>query len=331
MKYLFVIAVILLVAYFISPIDETNDIWKDAHLLHSEIKQLVVESDFTELERLVQEARKEKYRYKTSEWVLHDIYNSIPYSLSNFENIYEFLYAWKNANPETNVPDIIESRAFLARAWQIRGNAKLRDLSESEHSGFKEYLGKSWDSISIAEKKGPIDPEICTVKTKLAYLLYADKKKARRYFDDCVELEPGYHEVYIEMINYLQPKWFGSAEEMLRFTQESADATSYIDGDGLYALLVNVRAFNSNKLFTENGGEFSWERTRNGFRDIINKYGDSSHILHTYGYLAMIAGDHQAFAEILAKTGTEWGELKEKYYKNKSWYEYHMNQSKKYF
>jgi len=145
-----------------------------------------------------------------------------------------------------------------------------------------------------------------------------------------VAIEPGYYPVYFEMINYLQPKWHGSSEEMLKFVEESADSTRHLYGDGMYSLLVNARVDNSNKLFIENGGEFSWPRTKAGFRDILVKYGKSSYILHRYGYLAMLAGDHKAFAEVLNETGTKWDESKDKYYKKKTWYEYHLNKSKAY-
>lgn len=304
--------------------------WDDSTWLRKEVKQLVLDKDFHQLEKMVIKARAEKQRYKTTAWVLHDLYNAIPYSMSNYEAIYRFTTEWRNASPKSNIPDVIEARAYVARAWAIRGNAKFKNLSSSEYIGFKEYLEKAWELFYIAENIGPVDAEICTKRTELAFLLHGDKALAQRIFGECVKIEPGYYPVYNEMLNYLQPKWFGSSKEMLRFVEESAENTKHIDGDGLYSLLVNARARNTNKLFNENGGEFSWARTKSGFHDLLTKYGESPYVLHRYGYLAMLVKDYKAFAEVLAKTGTEWDENKEKYYKKRSWYEHHLNHAKKY-
>ncbi len=309
---------------------ETIGKWDDPTWLRKEVKQLVLHNDFRQLEKMIHDARTKKQRYKTTAWVLQDLYNAIPYMQSTYEGIYRFIDEWRENSPESNIPDVIEGRAFVARAWDIRGNAKSRNLSYNEYTGFKEYLAKAWESLSIAENKGPMDAEICTKKMEIAFLLYADKIRAKMIFSKCVKIEPGYYQAYIEMLNYLQPKWFGSSEEMLMFVEKSADSTKHIDGDGLYSILVNARSNNSNKLFVGNGGEFSWARTKSGFHDILKKYGESPYILHRYGYLAMIASDHNALAEVLKKTGVEWDELKEKYYRKRSWYEYHLNKTKEY-
>jgi len=152
---LIVVSVLLVFAAIYFGMDTKNNYgkWDKSSLMRGEIKQLVFEKKFKELEKLVHEARARKERYTTSYWVLQDLYNGIPYMMSTFEGVYEFVDEWRKASPESSVPDIIEARAFIARAWQVRGSARIKNVSDNEYRGFKDYLSKAWDSIIAAEKK----------------------------------------------------------------------------------------------------------------------------------------------------------------------------------
>jgi hypothetical protein len=349
---LVIAAIIIIVAFYLFPFQKTvktekresflplnladeiitNDIgkWYERSEILSEVRQQVSKRNFDELEKMVNEARSEKLKFKDLSSVLLYLYNMIPGLLSSYEELYDFIDEWKRHSPLSNIPDVIEARSFKVTAWDIRGSEMGEKISKRRYDDFKLHLSRASKSINIAAKKGPIDSVICSVQTELAFVLFENKKLAKEYFDKCTKADPGYIPLYYTMRTHLQEKWSGSDEELLKFVEESADATKPIYGDGLYALLVYSHTIDTDKIFIDDGGLFSWNRSRRGFRDLLEKQGKSSYILHVYGYLAMSVNDHEAFAEVLKETGTEWDQLKERYYRNQSVYNDHLRKTKAY-
>ena len=94
-------------------------------------------------------------------------------------------------------------------------------------------------------------------------------------------------------------------------------------------MVASLRDDNSKhfRIFTENGGDFSWKRTKTGFEDIFERFGKSSYILHIYGYCAMMVHDHEVLAEVLKEIGTKWDDDKIKYFKKKSWYDFNLSRA----
>lgn len=307
-----------------------NDVgkWYEGSKIRSEVQQHVSKRNFDELEKMVNEARSEKLQFVNLNSVLLYLYNTIPGLLSSYEELYEFVDEWRKHSPQSNIPDIIEARAFKVTAWDIRGNKMGEQISKKRHDDFKKHLSRASESITLAAEKGPIDSVVCTVQTELAFVLSDNKKLAQENFDMCAKIDPGYIPLYYKMRNFLQEKWNGSDKELLKFVDDSSEATNPIYGDGLYALLAYSHTRDTNKIFINDGGLFSWNRTRRGFRDILEKHGKSSYILHGYGYLAMSVNDHEAFAEVLNETGTEWNQLKERYYRNQLEYNDHLSKAK---
>ncbi|MCF6318943.1 MAG: DUF4034 domain-containing protein [Proteobacteria bacterium] len=346
---LVIIAIIVIVAFYLFPFQKTekretflplnlpneviaNDVgkWYEKANIRGEVQQAVDENNFDKLETMVHKARSEKLKFNDMGSALLYLYNMIPGLTDSYESLYELVDEWRRHSPQSNIPDIIEARAFKVTAWDIRGDVMADKVSKNRHDDFKIHLSRAWDSITIAAKKGPIDSVVCSVQTELAFVLFEDKKLAKEHFYKCAKIEPGYMPLYYIMRTHLQEKWSGSDKELLQFVEESADATKHIYGDGLYSLLAYSHTRDTNKVFIESGGLFSWNRTRRGFRDILEKYGKSSYILHGYGYLAMSVSDHEAFAEVLQETGTEWNPLKERYYRNQSVYNDHLSKAKVY-
>ena len=254
-------------------------------------------------------------------------------TFDDYDKIHKFADKWKDHSPESNIPDIIKAKAYKALAWEIRGGSYSHKVSSEQNYSYRGYLSKAWDSITTAAKKGPVDVEACSLQISLSFSLHRDKEAAKELFYKCVQIEPGYINLYEVSTHFLQAKWYGSNKELLQFVEESADATKKFYGDGLYALLVaTLRDDNSKhfRIFKGTGGDFSWQRTKDGFEDIFERFGKSSHILHIYGYCAMMVNDYEVLAEVLKEIGTKWDDDKEKYFLKKPWYDYNMSRAKAY-
>ena len=276
------------------------------------------------------EARSKALQFNTTVSVLLDLYDGIAFSLPDFDAIHAFIEQWRSHDPGSNIPDILEARAHIAHAWEIRGNGYSSYVSDDQFEGFREFVAKAWESAVKAEQKGPMDAELCSVLVKLTFIHKRSKLKAKRYFEQCQEIDLGYIPAYQVMRTYLQRIWYGSDRELRQFIEQAAADTQHLYGDGMYAILVADHTFNTSIIFEKNGGPYLWSRVKAGFEDIFMKYGYSDHMLHEYGYCAMLAEEHETFAEILKHIGTEWDDSKEHYFRKKSWYQYHLSKTKPY-
>jgi hypothetical protein len=307
--------------------------WYDWNNIRAEVQELVNSKNFSQLEKFVDQARTEKLQHKNVSWVLMVLYNIISQTFDNYESFQEFASEWRQNSPESNIPYIIEARAYRAKAWEVRGGSYSHKVTNEQNYSYRDYLSKSWDSISLAANKGPVDAEVCSVQVSLFFILHKDKKSAKDLFYKCVQIEPGYIDLYEITTNYLQSKWYGSNKELLQFVEDSADATQNFYGDGMYALLVaSLRDDNSKyfRIFEQQGGDFSWPRTKAGFEDIIERFGKSHHILHIYAYCAMMVNDYEVLAELLKEIGTKWDNDKEFYFIKKSWYDFNLSRARAY-
>ncbi len=304
--------------------------WYERSKIRGHIQHHVDAKNFDRLQNMVLEARIEKLQFDTTVSVLLDLYNGIPYAMPDYATIHGFINQWRAHDPSSDIPDIIEARAHMARAWEIRGNGYTSYVNDEQFDGFKLYLEKAWQSVMLAEQKNSKDAELCKMKTELLFVFKKNKRQAKKQFNICVESDPGYIPLYAKMRVYLQKIWFGSDWELRQFIEQSAAATQPIYGDGMYAMLVSNHTFNTRHIFAINGGPYSWDRVKAGFGDIFKKFGHTSHVLHLYGYCAMLAEDHRTFADVLQKIGTEWDEEKEQYFKKKGWYDYHLKQTRQY-
>ena len=296
--------------------------------LNKELRQAVLSKEFQAIERYGQEIRLKELRFKSSAWGINRFYNAIGYAHYSIPDILNFCEEWKDVSPQSNMPYIVQARALYARAWEIRGREYVNKTSDNLLKEYKNYLKKSWDAILIAEKKGPLDPELLHVKAKLAFTLYHDKKLAMKIFKECYKIEPSYYPIYFTFSEFLQAKWFGSDNEVREFFNVSANITSKVDGDGIYFLLAYQHSRSSSDLFSKQG--FSWELTKKGFKDLVHKYGESKHLLLRYGNLATDAKDYEAFAYVIKKIGMQWDASKRDYFYSREWYDYYLHQAKKY-
>ncbi|MEA2073680.1 MAG: hypothetical protein U9O86_08855 [Campylobacterota bacterium] len=296
--------------------------------LNQELRQSVLSKEFKAIEKRGQEIRLKELRFKSSAWGINRFYNAIGYAQSSIPAILDFCEEWKDISPKSNMPYIVQARALYARAWEIRGGEYVDKTSVSLLKEFRNHLKKAWDAILIAEKIGPIDPELLHVKAKLAFTYRNDKKLAMNIFNECYKIEPSYYPIYFTFADFLKAQWFGSHNEVREFFDVSANITSKVDGDGIYFLLAYQHSRSSSYLYSKQG--FSWKLTQKGFKDLADKYGESTHLLHRYGYLAMDAKDYKAFAYVIKKVGTQWDASKRDYFYSREWYEYHLHQAKKY-
>lgn len=313
----------------IQVVDNTGK-WYEWKTIRGVVYDLVQNRAFNELERLVNEVRTHHYRFYNTDAVLFELYNVIAIDFPDYQSIHAFIDEWRAFDPESNIPDILEARAYRAKGGDLRGNGYASLTSEEQFKGYAKFLKLALASANKAEQKGPMDAELCREQIGLAFASLKDKPLALSYFDKCMEIDPGYVHTFYTMRKFMQRIWYGSDSELQQFIEQAATDTQAIYGEGMYAILVAAHTFNTRKIFDNNGGPYSWQRAKVGFQHLLQKFGPSTFVWHKYGYCAMLAEDYDAFGEVLEAIGTSWDNDKQKYFKKQSWFNYHLRRWREY-
>lgn len=141
--------------------------------------------------------------------------------------------AWGINNPDSYVSQLWQGVSFTGRAWEARTASLAKDVSEKRAQIFFDYLERAYESLRNSLDILDNNPETCARMIRVMMGLSEDKETTYSYFDAAIETDPGHVATHMMMINYLNPKWKGSIEEMQQFAEERRSIT----GDKILTVL----------------------------------------------------------------------------------------------
>ena len=121
-------------------------------------------------------------------------------------------------------------------AWIARTAALGKSVSEEKAQRFFDLLEDAFAHLQRADELNPDDAEICARMIRVCMGLQTDTDTANSYFEAAKQLVPNHLMAHLMMINFLNPKWRGSLEEMQAFAESMHD-------DKSNSLLVTLELF----------------------------------------------------------------------------------------
>jgi len=122
------------------------------------------------------------------------------------------------------VPDWVREfalgRAYLAAAWQRRGDGGGSTVTEAGWEGWRQNLVHARQHFTRSWELNPRDPSAATYMIEVAMGDGGEKKEMRAWFDRAVAAQLDFFDAYRSYIWALRPRWHGSHEEMLLFGDE---------------------------------------------------------------------------------------------------------------
>jgi ankyrin repeat protein len=308
-----------------------NDFTRNGMINEDEIRYLWNTKDYTELEDLAARFRKDKTRFPSGEWQLGFYYEWL-FSRGKFMSQEEedaFLAQigeWKAKFPVSITWRIVLAQAYYDRAWGHRGSGFSNTVSDESWRGYHAYMQKSWEVVDEAVSVKPQDPEYFSLRATLTmespraeaarptsfvgavirmFMPSLTSDRERAPFLRGVAVEPLYYPLYYNRVRHLLPRWGGSRNAMLRFAERSADDTSELAGDTLYAVIATkVLQWEGQDGFL--AYEFSWPRIQRGYETILETYPESSWRLNLYCWVACNQEDRAAATELFTRLNDYW-------------------------
>ncbi|MEZ6187325.1 MAG: DUF4034 domain-containing protein [Planctomycetota bacterium] len=132
--------------------------------------------------------------------------------------------AWTEARPESAFAWTVAGARHIHEAWAARGSGWANSVTEEQWAAFHEHLRLSAAALERALALRDDLPHPYYWLLIVDKGLGADKATTRAHVDAAREIDPTFVEAYTNYLDYLQPRWHGSNEELLAFAAEARRA-----------------------------------------------------------------------------------------------------------
>jgi tetratricopeptide (TPR) repeat protein len=115
---------------------------------------------------------------------------------------------------------LLKGTFYVDYAWQSRGGAYARDVTDSGWTLFAQRLDEAEKALSKAWELNPQDERIAREMITVELGQGKGRPRMELWFKQATDLNPDYYDAFDAKLYYLEPKWYGSQEDMLEFGRE---------------------------------------------------------------------------------------------------------------
>ena len=267
----------------------------------------LVEEKFDELDRMAYQLRSEKRRAAGGSWKLKEFYGALDKPMLTDKDTLDHMAHLRHWI--TQRPDSITARVALATslhrwAWVARGNGMANTVTAEGWKLFDERIQESLDVLNAAAKLHERCPRWYSEMMIVGLAQGWDEPKMREVFEQGIQFEPEYFDLYKQMAMYLLPKWEGKPGEAVDFATSSADRVGGEQGDAIYFhIAVSVVGKNGRNYGVK---EMDWARIQRGYQAITAQYGTTGRLKNKMAWFAYRFRDAAVARQQFELIGDRW-------------------------
>jgi len=122
--------------------------------------------------------------------------------------------------PDESDSWLLEGLAQIDLAWFARGSGYANTVTDDQWKAFRADLASAAESLNKAWKLNPKDPRIPIEMMTVDLGQGQGRDQMELWFGRAMELDPNNYDACSSKLYYLEPKWYGSAADMLDFGRE---------------------------------------------------------------------------------------------------------------
>lgn len=115
---------------------------------------------------------------------------------------------------------LLKGTFYLKDAWHARGSGYADTVTDEGSRLFTERLAEAEKALTKGWELNPRDERIARQMMRVELGQGNGRARMETWFKRAVDLNPNYYEAFQSKLYYLEPKWHGSTEEMLKFGRE---------------------------------------------------------------------------------------------------------------
>jgi hypothetical protein len=273
-----------------------------------EIENDLIAEKFDDLDRMADHYRRDKTRVTGGGWRLAMFYDALDApqqtDKDSMDHI-EHLTNWMKARPESITARVALAESLHRWAWVARGNGTANAVTADGWRLFDMRIKESQVVLEGSANLKTMCPQYYSEMLGVGLAQNWDEKRMMATFERGIQLEPEYHYLYKQMVNYLLPKWDGQPGDSAAFAKESADNVGGDAGDMLYFQLAGVMVKRGNgRSFSLQG--IDWQRIQHGYRVMATQYGVSHKEQNELAFMAYKFNDVDVARQQFAAIGDDW-------------------------
>ena len=217
------------------------------------------------------------------------------------------LKSWLRKYSSSHFANACLGQVYIDYAWEARGPGFANTVTEEGARLFKDRLLTAKEYLEKAYSLDQSDPSVPADLIQVAIGLGLERKEMERQFQNAVLADPTDHDAYFKKLNYLEPKWYGSEEEMFSFAREAvrkAPPNSMIPMV-LIAAHVKMSAYlEQDKSYFKNPNV--WKEMKEAYQKTIKSFPEAMFIHNRFAKTAYLAGDYEVAREEFKRIGDVW-------------------------
>lgn len=199
----------------------------------------------------------------------------------------------------------------IDRGWQVRGGGYADTVSDEARTGFARHLAEAERHLETAWRVDPTNRKFPLTGLRLELGQGRGKAVARAWFDRAMALDPDHYDACVSMALYLEPKWYGSEEECLRFARECVRSEPWGGRVPLVLVTVHGKLANWRKQRDDDaywGRPQVWADLQEAYEKFFRLNPDAHTWRAKYAADAFRCGRHGVFLEQVERFGahTNW-------------------------
>lgn len=275
------------------------------------IKEFLDGRDFASLESYVNDLRENDRRTTSGLSRLKICYGALDGLFEDMEQhkgiaaVRKELSDWKKEAPESQTLRIASGRFFITAAWNARGGGYANTVREEQWKVFNDLLEEAYETLSIAVKSEPYDPQAAVCMLTLGMAAGMPKNTAMELIDECIQKYPTYENAYQGMCVYLLPRWAGNPGDVKEFMKYVKTKLPAPLGDIMVARMAyRVYDYTGQKLFEETG--LTYEELKPSLDVLMAEYPAGLANKRMYSKIVAMGDDLQLAQNLYEETSATW-------------------------
>jgi hypothetical protein len=203
-----------------------------------------------------------------------------------------------------------EGAMLIEWAWEARGRGFANTVTPEGARLLVERLEKARDRLARAWELEPSAPNAARWMISVAMGLSLDRDEMEKWFRRAMEADPDNEDACRAKMEWLQPRWYGSREDVLEFQGQCYRTQNWYAHIPL--LLDETRGERDVRELAgpKNAAYFRnrqvWERIRATYEGYLTAYPDDRWVRTRYAILCVAAGQRAAATQFEALKGRPW-------------------------
>jgi len=133
---------------------------------------------------------------------------------------------------------LLKGTFYKDYAWQARGGGWAREVTASGWTVFEQRLAEAEKALDKAWELNSKDERIANLMITIELGQGKGRARMEKWFNRAMDLNTNYYDACYSKLYYLEPKWYGSTEEMLKFGHECVSSKKW--GGHVPLILLDV-------------------------------------------------------------------------------------------